>query len=397
MWKNRKIDWLILGPYLALSIVGLLEIYSASSYRLLVAGSDPKSLFIRQFLFIILSWGVIVLTYSIRLQVLLKPRIIKAGLIVSGLLLAMMKLGIFAVTVNGAQRWVSIAGIQFQPSEIATIFLILYLSRFFRNDRSVTEKLHIPVLIVGGIAVLVLFQPKIAGALMILAIAGAIFWAAAIPIKKGLIIIGAAIASLILVAGLVLLLEKHHLLPSFFEHAYDRIAMVHNPFLDEHGAGYQMSNSYYALYNGGLFGRGMGNSITKKGYLPESETDFIFSVIAEEFGLIGALLVLFLLFLLCMRIFQKSTKQKNQQATLILIGVGTWILVQTSINIGSILGLIPMTGVPLPFVSYGGTSYLILSFAIGLAMNISSRQVKEKNKQVERLQPKKPELLNKNN
>ena len=104
MWKNRKIDWLILGPYLALSIVGLLEIYSASSYRLLVAGSDPKSLFIRQFLFIILSWGVIVLTYSIRLQVLLKPRIIKAGLIVSGLLLAMMKLGIFAVTVNGAQR-----------------------------------------------------------------------------------------------------------------------------------------------------------------------------------------------------------------------------------------------------------------------------------------------------
>lgn len=158
-----------------------------------------------------------------------------------------------------------------------------------------------------------------------------------------------------------------------------------------------MSNSYYALYNGGLFGRGMGNSITKKGYLPESETDFIFSVIAEEFGLIGALLVLFFLFLLCMRIFQKSTKQKNQQANLILIGVGTWILVQTSINIGSILGLIPMTGVPLPFVSYGGTSYLILSFAIGLALNISSRQVKEKNKQVERLQLKKPKLLNKNN
>lgn len=397
MWKNRKIDWLILGPYLALSIVGLLEIYSASSYRLLVAGSDPKSLFVRQLFFILFSWGVIALTYSIRIQVLLKPKIIHFGLILSVLLLLMMKFGIFAVTINGAQRWVSIAGIQFQPSEIATIFLILYLSRFFRNGNIVPEKLHIPLLIMGGIALLVLFQPKIAGAIMILAIAGAIFWAAAIPIKKGLFIIGIAVSLLILAAVLVLILEKHDLLPSFFEHAYSRIAMVHNPFLDEHGAGYQMSNSYYALYNGGLFGRGMGNSITKKGYLPESETDFIFSVIAEEFGLIGALLVLFLLFLLCLRIFQKSTKIENQQATLILIGVGTWILVQTSINVGSILGLIPMTGVPMPFISYGGTSYLILSFAIGLVLNISSRQKKEKMKQVNELQLKRPVLLKKNN
>jgi cell division protein FtsW len=396
MWKNRKIDWLILGPYLALSIVGLLEIYSASSYRLLVAGNDPKSLFIRQLFFIILSWGMITLTYSIRLQVLLKPKIINFGLGLSVLLLVMMKLGIFAVTINGAQRWVSIAGIQFQPSEIATIFLILYLSRFFRNGQTVPQNLHIPLLVVGGIAMLVLFQPKIAGAIMILAIAGAIFWAAAVSIKKGLLIIGLAISLLILAAALVLLLEKYDLLPSFFEHAYSRIAMVHNPFLDEHGEGYQMSNSYYALYNGGLFGRGMGNSITKKGYLPESETDFIFSVIAEEFGLIGALLVLFLLFLLCLRIFQKSTKLENQQATLILIGVGTWVLIQTSINVGSILGLIPMTGVPMPFISYGGTSYLILSFAIGLVLNISSRQKKVKEQQINEVALKRPVLLKKN-
>lgn len=141
-----------------------------------------------------------------------------------------------------------------------------------------------------------------------------------------------------------------------------------------------MSNSYYALYNGGLFGRGLGNSITKKGYLPESETDFIFSIIAEEFGLIGALLVLLLLFLMCFRIFQRSVQSQNQQASLILIGVGTWLLMQTSINVGSILGLIPMTGVPLPFVSYGGTSYFILSFAVGLSLNITSRQMQKTNR-----------------
>ncbi|MBF8808068.1 MAG: FtsW/RodA/SpoVE family cell cycle protein [Enterococcus lacertideformus] len=397
MWKNRKIDWLILGPYLALSIVGLLEIYSASSYRLLATGNDPKSLFIRQLSFIILSWGMVILTYSIRLQLLLKPKIIKIGLITSVLLLVMMKFGIFAVTVNGAQRWVSIAGVQFQPSEIATIFLILYLSRFFRNGETVPQKLHVPLLIVGVVALLVLFQPKIAGEIMILAIAGAIFWAATIPIKKGLVIIGIAILCLVLMAGLVLLLEKYNFLPSFFEHSYSRIAMVHNPFLDEHGAGYQMSNSYYALYNGGLFGRGIGNSITKKGYLPESETDFIFSIITEEFGLIGALFILFLLFMLFMRIFQKSTQLKNQQVTLILIGIGTWLLIQTNINIGSILGLIPMTGVPLPFISYGGTSYFILSFAIGLVLNISSRQKKEKNKQITELPFKRSKLLKNDN
>lgn len=396
MWKNRKIDWLILGPYMALSIVGLLEIYSASSYRLLVTQEDPKSLFVRQFCFILLSWCMIAFTFSVRLRILLKPKQINYGIMVSILLLLMMKVGLFAVTVNGAQRWISIGGIQFQPSELGMIFLILYLSRFFRDGDKVPDNIHKPLLLVGTMALLVLFQPKIAGAIMILTIAGAMIWAAAIPIKKGVVLIFSSVAGLILMAGLVILFEKHGLLPSFFEHAYSRIAMVHDPFLDEHGAGYQMSNSYYALYNGGLFGRGLGNSITKKGYLPESETDFIFSIIAEEFGLIGALLVLLLLFLMCFRIFQRSVQSQNQQASLILIGVGTWLLMQTSINVGSILGLIPMTGVPLPFVSYGGTSYFILSFAVGLSLNITSRQT-QRNKQVDELQLDRPKVLKKKN
>lgn len=396
MWKNRKIDWLILGPYMALSIVGLLEIYSASSYRLLVTQEDPKSLFVRQFCFILLSWCMIAFTFSVRLRILLKPKQINYGIMVSILLLLMMKVGLFAVTVNGAQRWISIGGIQFQPSELGMIFLILYLSRFFRDGDKVPDKIHKPLLLVGTMALLVLFQPKIAGAIMILTIAGAMIWAAAIPIKKGVVLIFSSVAGLILIAGLVILFEKHGLLPPFFEHAYSRIAMVHDPFLDEHGAGYQMSNSYYALYNGGLFGRGLGNSITKKGYLPESETDFIFSIIAEEFGLIGALLVLLLLFLMYFRIFQRSVQSQNQQASLILIGVGTWLLVQTSINVGSILGLIPMTGVPLPFVSYGGTSYFILSFAVGLSLNITSRQT-QRNKQVDELQLDRPKVLKKKN
>lgn len=209
---------------------------------------------------------------------------------------------------------------------------------------------------------------------MIIVIVAVIIWAAAIPVEKGIMGIGLFLMGIILIASIVLILGENNLLPTFFSHAYNRISIVHNPFLDEHGYGYQMANSYYALYNGGFLGLGLGNSLTKQGYLPEAETDFIFSIISEELGLLGAIFVLFLIFVVCLRIFQKSIQCKDQQLSLVLIGFGTLILIQSSINVASVLGLIPMTGVPLPFVSYGGTSYLILSFALGICLNIISRK-----------------------
>ncbi|WP_430605040.1 FtsW/RodA/SpoVE family cell cycle protein [Enterococcus sp. DIV1224] len=279
MKKRKKIDWWILGPYLTLSMIGLLEVYSASSYRLLQADENTKSLLLRQLIFIFLSWGVIFLARSIKLHYLLHPKIAGYGLALSIFFLILVRVGIFGVTVNGA--------------------------------------------------------------------------------------LGAA--------GGVLYLGNKGWLPQMFNHAYERIATLRDPFIDSHGAGYQMTHSFYALYNGGIWGRGLGNSITKKGYLPETETDFIFSIITEELGLIGALCVLFLLFSLCMRIFCLSSRCKNQQAGLFLLGFGTLLFVQTIMNVGSIAGLMPMTGVPLPFVSYGGTSYLILSLGIGITLNISSK------------------------
>ena len=175
-----------------------------------------------------------------------------------------------------------------------------------------------------------------------------------------------------LIGGIILFLGSHHLLPELFAHTYDRIRLVRDPFLDPYGKGFQMSNSYYALYNGGFFGRGLGNSITKKGYLPVAETDFVYSILVEELGMIVGLLVLALLFLIALRLFVLASKEVSQQVSLIYFGVGALILLQTSINIASILGLIPMTGVPLPFISYGGTSYLVLSAALGVCLKFSS-------------------------
>ncbi|MGM0238309.1 FtsW/RodA/SpoVE family cell cycle protein [Enterococcus sp. AZ103] len=374
MIKNRKIDLVILVPYFILSVIGLLEIYSASSYRLMVTDEYSLSLLYRQFIFIIISLTIIGVTFFIKLEYLLHPLFIKGGLIVSFLLLIMVKVGFFAVTVNGAQRWISIGGFQFQPSEIIVIFLILYLASYFKNKNITNVKLTKPFIITGLATGLVLLQPKISGAFMIIVIVAVIIWAAAIPVEKGIIGIGLFLMGIILIATIVLILGENNLLPTFFSHAYNRISIVHNPFLDEHGYGYQMANSYYALYNGGFLGLGLGNSLTKQGYLPEAETDFIFSIISEELGLLGAIFVLFLIFVVCLRIFQKSIQCKDQQLSLVLIGFGTLILIQSSINVASVLGLIPMTGVPLPFVSYGGTSYLILSFALGICLNIISRK-----------------------
>ncbi|MBO1305235.1 FtsW/RodA/SpoVE family cell cycle protein [Enterococcus sp. 669A] len=374
MQQIKKIDWWILGPYAVLSTIGLLEVFSASSYRLMMTGENPRSLFYRQLIFMGISWVGLALTFSVKLPHFLKLPMAQVMLGCSALLLLMVKIHLFGVTVNGAQRWISIFGIQFQPSELANVALIFYLSYYFRHPLETKKELRAPIVVTLLLMTLILIQPKVAGAILILIIAGVLFWSSAISVDMGLLLGVAAFFLMIVTSGVVLLLGKFHLLPHLFQHVYERIAIAGNPFADFNGVGYQMSNSYYAMYNGGFFGRGIGNSITKNGYLPEAETDFIFSIIVEELGLIAAIGILFLLFLICLRLFQLSTRCRNHQAALILLGIGTLLLVQTSINVASTIGLIPMTGIPLPFISYGGTSYLILSFCIGVALNISANE-----------------------
>ena len=219
---------------------------------------------------------------------------------------------------------------------------------------------------------LILLQPKVTGAIIIWGIALIIITTAQLPYQLSVILFLTIFMGIVVTGGMILFLGSHHLLPELFAHTYDRIRLVRDPFLDPYGKGFQMSNSYYALYNGGFFGRGLGNSITKKGYLPVAETDFVYSILVEELGVIVGLFVLALLFLIALRLFVLASKEGNQQVSLIYFGVGSLLLFQTSINIASILGLIPMTGVPLPFISYGGTSYLILSAALGICLKLSS-------------------------
>ena len=146
-----------------------------------------------------------------------------------------------------------------------------------------------------------------------------------------------------------------------------------NPFNDLGGAGHQLANSYYAMVNGGWFGLGLGNSIEKRGYLPEAHTDFVFSIVIEEFGFVGASMILALLFFLILRIILVGIRAKDPFNSMVAIGVGGMILVQVFVNIGGISGLIPSRG-NLPFLSQGGNSLLVLSVAIALVLNIDASE-----------------------
>lgn len=369
MMKRKKIDWLLLLPYLGASLIGLLIVFSASSYRLMAEGENPLTLFSKQAIFMGLSWLLIAVIYRVKSDVLVNGTLAK-GLLAVGLV-SLLLVKISGVSINGAQRWVSLFGIQFQPSEVTNVALILYLAYFFRVKRTRRE-LRIPCGLVLLSGLMILLQPKVTGAIIIWGIALVIITTAELPYQLSVFIFLTLIVGIALIGGVILFLGSHQLLPELFAHTYDRIRLVRDPFLDPYGKGFQMSNSYYALYNGGFFGRGLGNSITKKGYLPVAETDFVYSILVEELGVIVGLLVLALLFLIALRLFVLAAKETSQQVSLIYFGVGTLVLLQTSINIASILGLIPMTGVPLPFISYGGTSYLILSMALGICLKFSS-------------------------
>lgn len=184
--------------------------------------------------------------------------------------------------------------------------------------------------------------------------------------------LSAAFLGLIAVVG-VKTMEK----VPVFGYVAKRFSAFFNPFDDLTDSGHQLAHSYYAMSNGGWFGRGLGNSIEKAGYLPEATTDFVFSIVIEELGLIGAGLILALLFFLILRIMHVGIKAKNPFNSMIALGIGGMMLMQTFVNIGGISGLIPSTGVTFPFLSQGGNSLLVLSVAIGFVLNIDANEKRE--------------------
>ena len=277
-----------------------------------------------------------------------------------GLLVAVEVMGTIGM---GAQRWIDLKFIQLQPSEVMKVALVLALARYFHGvtyeDIGRPQHLLIPLLLVAAPAALVLKQPDLGTAVMLLLVGGGLFFCAGVRIWKFLLVGGAAM-------GVIPIVWQ-----TLHDYQKARILTFLDPSTDPLGTGYHILQSKIALGSGGLTGKGyLQGSQSHLNFLPEKQTDFIFTMLGEEFGMIGGLALLGLYTLLFIYGFAIAMRSRNQYGRLAAIGLTLNLFLYVFINIAMVMGLIPVVGVPLPLISYGGTAMLAVMIALGLVINV---------------------------
>ncbi|WP_414467830.1 MULTISPECIES: FtsW/RodA/SpoVE family cell cycle protein [Limosilactobacillus] len=367
-------DYYLMVPYLVLCMIGIVMVYSASSAIEMQNGGTPTSYLIKQTIYVIMGICCLLFGANYPLKHYRTPRFLRdSTLAMIGMLLFVL---VLSHAVNGAKGWINLGVINIQPVEICKIYFILYLSDRMarvraRNDHFISSGGG-PWLVVALCLLLIVLQPDIGGMAINVMIVAVLFLACDFRWSFGISIL------LIIPIMCYLLVEKA--VESGLIHGYRmaRFVAFLNPFGNASGSGSQLVNSYYAISNGGVFGSGLGNSVQKMGYLPEPNTDFIMSITSEELGLVGVSVILILLMIIICRMIQIGVRSNSMYEMLLCYGSATFILIEAFFNIGGVLGLLPITGVTFPFISYGGSSMLILSFTVGIIMNISIQQNKQR-------------------
>lgn len=354
--------YLLLGTTLLLVALGLIMVLSASSIESFKVFGSAYTIVQRQALFAVL--GVVAMMFAARTS----PQFWRGFapiLLVSAFVLLVAVL-VVGREVAGQRNWIEIAGpFRLQPSEIAKLALAVWgatlLSR--RSDRLDSWRpLLMPLLPVSAAMILlVLAEGDFGNALMLAAITAGILFAAGAPLR-----LFAVLASIGAVGVVVLTLAAPYRMQRFTSWL--------NPGDDPLGFGWQVTQGQYALGTGGFWGVGLGASREKWGSLPEAHTDFIFAVVGEELGLVGTLTVLLLFGLLAFAIFRLSRTTRDPFTRLAAGGIGAWIVMQAVVNIGAVLGVLPITGVPLPLVSYGGSSLVPTLVALGMLMALAKAE-----------------------
>ncbi len=364
----KQLDLLLLFIYIVLSLIGLVVIYSASmvpSQRLLDA--TPDHYLIRQLMFVTLGFIIIAIIYNFIRPGLLQNSNFQMVMVLFSIFIILYTF-FFGTEVNGQRNWVYFGQFRLQPSEFVKVVVILYLAQVFhsrRNNLSSLEQFIGPAVVIVFLTASVVFQDFGTGAIII-AIVGAIIMFSGIPFKYIASIIGAGAAAIAAILG-VNYLRTGQLLDTY---QMGRFQTFLNPFEDPLFQGYQITNSLIAISRGGFTGSGIGDGIMKLGYLPEAHTDFIFAVLAEEFGLIGVLTVIGLFMILVFKLLFYALRTQVMFYRIVLAGVAIYFAAQIFLNLGGISKVIPLTGVPLPLISAGGSSYLSFSIAFGIALVI---------------------------
>lgn len=369
MPKKLMHDNVLLVAVALLIGIGIVMIYSASAIIAFEKFRNSYFFIKRQIFWVVLGLGVLFVSINIDYWNWRKwiPLIMGAGFI---LLIAVL-IPPFGQNVRGTRRWIRIGVLSLQPSELIKVPLILYIADFLDRRKEKVEEFFFgflpPLLITCVISLLILMQPDLGSSLALVAIVFTMMFAG-----------GVKISQLILIALLSIPLIASAIYGASYRHR--RIVAYINPWEDPLGSGFQIIQSFIALGSGGIFGRGLGESKQKLFYLPDAHTDFIFSIIGEELGLIGLLVILALFSVVIWRGFRIALSTQDNFGAILALGLTSMIAIQSIINIGVVVGLLPSKGLPLPFLSFGGSSLISSLLSVGILLNISQHCIiKEKN------------------
>ncbi len=353
-YKGEYFDYSLLFVTLFLVCFGLIMVYSTSSYTAELRYENSAYFLIRQGVFAVIGVFVMLGMSSIDYRILKNISLIYMGLSIILLFVVLVA----GESTNGAVRWIQLGPIQFQPSEIAKLGIVIYTAHIctIKAARIKDIKVVGQVMLLPLIAIALIASENLSTGIICAAVACVIVFVTSPKVKQFFVIGGLVVA----IMGIFLMLASYRL---------ERINIWLNP--EKYERGYQTLQSLYAIGSGGIFGKGLGQSIQKLGFIPESHNDYIFSVVCEELGLFGAVCVIALFMLLIWRCVVITINVKDLFGALLVVGITTHIAVQVLINIAVVTNTIPPTGVPLPFVSYGGTALVMLFAEIGIVLSVS--------------------------
>lgn len=359
--RLSPVDGTLLALQVLLLMGGVLALFSATYYKAVQQG-DALLEVKRQLVGIALGGVLMLVTSRIPYTFWRDPRVVMAGLAASYILLTVVLIPGVGVYLNGSRRWLNIAGMSFQPSEVAKIASVLYLASTLSYRTAQVKRLWtgiVPLLIAPAIMfLLILQQPNLstAGSIMIVAVLMMLLSGAR---WRHLGLLGAAG---LCVGGIYAWIEPYR---------RERLLSFRDPFAQMSDEGYQLAQSLIAIGSGGLFGRGLGQGRQKFSYLPYPESDFIFAIIGEDFGLFGCTVVILLFVAFAFAGMRIALACPDRYGCLLAAGLTAMIAVQAALNIGVVIGVMPTTGLPLPFFSAGGTSISLLMASVGIILNVS--------------------------
>lgn len=359
---KNKMDYKLFIAVLVIAFFGIVMIYSASSIWAEYKFHDPFKFIKAQGMFFLV--GIFVMRFLSKVDYPIYYKKANLILFVCVLLLVLVLIPGIGTIRNGSRSWFGVGGFGIQPSEFAKIGLIIYVAKYLSNNQKNMRDIKSGVLPILSVILvffgLIMLEPDFGTAMVIVLTLVVMIFISGVKIS---FFVKIGLVGLIGIVGLILVAP----------YRMARIVSFLNPWTDPLGSGFQIIQSLYAIGPGGLLGQGFMGSRQKHFYLPEPQTDFIFSIISEEFGFLGVLIVASVFFFIFYRVLRTSFRQSDLFAKYLSFGLSFGIIIQALLNLMVVVGIIPVTGVTLPFLSYGGSSLLVSMASIGIILNISRK------------------------